>query len=220
MISSEEIEQRRSPVELREFVCEVQQNVKSDDVERYRGIQKKDVYKLFVDEIIPLSYFAIFQYPDSYKILPVIGNQGYDALVFDENGKEVERVEITIPHNGAAMAEDARLIVKNGYGQIHITGEHTGLKDKSLNDITPHVLDACKKKSEKDYSDCVLVIAISPNPPFPSHEIGYEEQIGILVQQIKNIKFNARQVFLLILPCKVFYDNDYQEYDPLIHQCG
>lgn len=198
MITSSELEQPRTPCGLREFVVQLKQAVRADESERHRGIQKKGRYKQFLDELIPLSCFAMWAYPDSYKVQPVIGNQGYDALVFSETGEEVDRIEITTPHDGAAEAMDARLVVDRGYGQFHV-----GDPGEDFDALFTHVLAACRKKAQKDYSDCTLVVAIAPMPPFQSFEARYEKQIEALVRKIAQIKFKAKRVFLLVLPDRV-----------------
>lgn len=214
MITCAEIEQKRSPTELHEFVVQLLQSVRDNEIERHRGIQKDGIYKLFVDEIIPLSHFSRLNYPESYKILPVIGNQGYDALVFNADNKEVDRVEITIPHNGAATAKDARMIVEQGYSDVHIADGNIFLKDMALNDIVSCVLDVCHKKSRKDYSDCSLVIVVALNPPFPADEAQYNIELKKLINEIKLIKFNAKKVFFLIPPCKLTYSDGNSEERP------
>jgi hypothetical protein len=50
---------------------------------------------------MPLGSFSVWAYPENYKIKPILGNQGYDALVYNDKGQEVDRVEITRPHDGA-----------------------------------------------------------------------------------------------------------------------
>jgi hypothetical protein len=66
------------------------------------------------------------------------------------------------------------------------------------------VLKICRKKGQKDYSDCKLVIAISPMPPFEFYEVQYEQQIEELLREMTQIKFKAKSVFLLILPDKLY----------------
>ena len=198
MITSSALEERRSPSELREFVIRLKQAVQANKFERHRGHQKKGLYKQFLEELIPLSCFATQVYPDSYKVQPVLGNQGYDALVWSEVGEEVDRVEITSPHDGAAEAEDLRLVVDRGYGQLHI-----GTPGEDFEALFPHVLAACRKKAKKDYGGCTLVVAIAPIPPFASLEDRYEQQIEALVGAISRIRFKARRVFLVVLPDRV-----------------
>ncbi len=156
------------------------------------------MYKQFLDEIVPLSCFAAWAYPESYEIQPVLGNQGYDAVVFNETGEEVDRIEITTPHDGAAEAMDARLVVNRGYGQAHV--ESPG---DDFNALVPRVLAVCREKALKDYSDCTLVVAIEPLPPFTSFEAQYEKQIEVLASEMAQISFKAKRVFLVVLPERV-----------------
>jgi len=198
MITSLEIEQPRSPRSLREFVTQLKESVRSDEHERHLGIQKKGLYKEYLDELVPLSCFAVLAYPECYTVKPILGNQGYDALVFDQTGKEFDRIEITSPHNGAAAATEAKFVVNHGWARMP-GGEPGDDFDAQF----PHVLATCYKKAAADYSDCTLVIAVAPMPPFESFEGRYEEQIVALRREIAQIKFKAKRVFLLLLPDRV-----------------
>src|SRR5208337_3701433 len=96
MIARENFQQRRSPRAFRDFVVILKEAVEADTAERHRGILKKGLYKEFLDEIVPLSIFALEFYPENYGIQWENRNQknkktsGYDALVFDETGKETD----------------------------------------------------------------------------------------------------------------------------------
>lgn len=165
---------------------------------------KKGLYKEFLDEIVPLSLFASKMYPENYEIQPVLGNQGYDVLVFNDMGNEVDRIEMTSPHDGAAAAKDARLLVERGHGEIHI-GDHDDTLKDFYGPLFPWVLAACRKKAEKDYYDCTLVVAVEPIWPDAGNEKAqYEKQIDNLVSEMAKIKFKAKRVLLLIMsPVKV-----------------
>lgn len=203
MITSEDIEKRRSPQALRDFVVELKRAVKSDESERHLGIQKVGLYKEFLDEIVPLSLFALDAYPEYYEVQPTLGNQGYDALVFDQSGNEIDRVEMTVPHDGAAAAEDARLVVGRGYGKTLVC-----TPGDDFEALFPCVLTVCNKKAMKDYSDCTLVVAIAPMLPFQSYESLYEAQIEALASEMSKIQFRAKRVFLFVMPhhIKKVYD--------------
>jgi hypothetical protein len=202
MITSSEMQQQRSPQALRDFVVGLKDSVSADKAELNRGILKKGLYKEFLDEMVPLSIFALQIYPEHYGIQLVLGNQGYDALIFDETGIEVDRVEMTIPHDGNAKAKDARLVVNRGYGQVEI-----GIPGDDFDALFPHVLAVCQKKAAKDYGDCTLVIAIEPWPPFASFESKHEKQIEALVSKMEKMRFKAKRVFLLVLPDRVIAVN-------------
>ncbi|GAI95994.1 unnamed protein product, partial [marine sediment metagenome] len=96
------------PNELRQFVTAEKFKANKCIKERHRGMRKKGIYKVFVDEIIPLSLFCIKIYPDNYKISPKLGNQGYDAIVKDDNGKIFEYLELTAPHDGRKAANEVK----------------------------------------------------------------------------------------------------------------
>lgn len=198
MITPSEIELPRSPSALRNFVIQFREDVESNDSERHRGILKKGLYKQFLDEIVPLSLFVIKEYPEDFKVQPILGNQGYDALVFDGSGKEVDRIEITTPQDGAEKAIDARKVVNQGYGKMYM-----GKPGHDFEALFPHVLATCQRKAQKDYGDCTLVVAISPNPPSQSFEALYEDQIAALVCQMAQINFKAKRVFLLVNPDRI-----------------
>lgn len=195
MVTASEMEHRRSPGALRTFVDGLKESVRADDSERHRGILKVGRYKVFLDEIVPLSCFSVLKYPESYKVKPVLGNQGYDALVFNETCQEVDRVEITTPHDGRAKKQDAKLVVTRGYGEVHV-----GRPGDDFDALSQHVLSTCRKKAQKDYSDCTLVVAMAPLPPFTSFESQYKKQIETLAGEMVQIAFQAKRVFLLILP--------------------
>jgi len=163
MITKEDIEIERTPNELRQFVTTIKSKINNCEQERHRGIRKKGIYKVFLDEIIPLSLFCLKIYPNNYKILPRLGNQGYDAIVKDENGKIFEHLELTAPHDGLKAANDAKLIVERGYGDTSIRDYNSG---SDLKDMFSIIIEVCKKKAKKDYSDCSLVIVIDFSPPF------------------------------------------------------
>jgi hypothetical protein len=114
-------------------------------------------------------------------------------------GEEIDRIEITIPHDGAAEAKDARFVMSRGYGEIHV-----GDPSKDFDAPFSHVLKVCREKAQKDYGNRQLVVAISPMPPFQSLEVRYEQQIESLVREMTQIKFKAKSVFLLILPDIVY----------------
>ncbi|MBN1396691.1 MAG: hypothetical protein JXA06_01540 [Bacteroidetes bacterium] len=202
MITHIEIQLKRSPQDLREFVINLKNSVRTDKKEYQNGILKKGYYKEFLDEVVPLSIFAHEFYPQNYKIQPILGNQGYDALVFDENDFEVDRIEMTFPQNGSYEAQDAKLVIERGYSNIQICKP-----GDDLDSLFPFILSTCQNKSIKDYSDCTLVITISPLPPFEQFVIKYDAQINSLLSQLSMIKFNAKRVFLLILPDRILKVN-------------
>lgn len=195
MISTAEMQRRRSPRALRQYVLVTKDAVSADIEERHRGILKKGLYKQFLDELVPLSCFALRAYPETWEIQWVAGNQAFDALVFNENGRESDRIDITTPHDGETEARDARLVVSRGYGSIHI-----GTPGDEVESLVPHMLRTCKEKAKKDYSDCTLVIAINPEPSFESTRTLRERQIRAIADRVAVVSFKAKRAFLVVLP--------------------
>ncbi len=69
------------------------ENVRQATDERHDVMRRLGLYKVFTDEIIPLSLVALKIYPNTYSVKPVIGNQGYDAIVKDELCSIVDYIE-------------------------------------------------------------------------------------------------------------------------------
>lgn len=120
ILRKEDIEQVRTAEELSAFVRDIQNRVNADDTERRKAIKGIGIYKVFVKEVIPLSVVVRHLYAADAKFLPVLGSQGYDALVYDSNGKEIDRVEIAKPYDGYAEAKDAEQVLEKGVGEFQL----------------------------------------------------------------------------------------------------
>lgn len=157
-------------------------------------MQKKGIYKEFFDEIIPLSIFALKVYPNTYKVKPILGNQGYDAIVTDTHGKFIEYIELTFPHDGQRNAKDAKLIVSRGIGECH--GDSPG---EDIERLWQFIQKTCLEKAKKDYSNCTLVIVIDFLPPSKQNRRLYSQKINQVKTRVQSISFKAKRVFLLLL---------------------
>ncbi len=196
ILSRECIERPRTPVELRAFVEGVFKSVPADRDEYRLGLGKVDLYKEFLDELVPLSLFATIAYPEDYVVQLILGNQGYDATVREpKSDRVVDRVEITLPHDGREASVDSGLVAERGCGTIHL-----GSPGDDLAALFPHVTKACESKASKDYGDCTLVLAIAALSPVSGFEDRYEQLIQDLVGTMKTFTFRAKRVFLLVMP--------------------
>jgi hypothetical protein len=201
MITKEDIETERTPNELRQFVTTIKSKINNCEQERHRGMLKEGIYKVFLDEIIPLSLFCMKIYPDNYKILPKLGNQGYDAIVKDKNGKIFEHLELTAPYDGLKAANDAKLTVERGYVITSFRNYNSG---SDLKDMFSIIMDVCEKKSKKDYSDCSLVIVIDFFSLSSEEEkTKYVQLVKELEKKILKMKFNTKKIYLLIIPLEM-----------------
>jgi hypothetical protein len=190
MITKEDIEKGRTPNVLRQFVTTEKFKVENCIKERHKGMLKKGIYKVFLDEIVPLSLFCMKIYPDNYKIFPKLGNQRYDAIVKDEDGKIYECLELTVPHDGRKAANNAKLTVERGYGNPLVYSPGSDLKD-----MFPTIMDVFEKKLKKDYSNCSLVIVIDFDPPLKGEKPIYLQLLKELEEKILKKIFTVKKIY-------------------------
>jgi hypothetical protein len=195
MIAAHEIEQVRTPRGLRQFVQRRSVKISRVPNESRKAMEKKGIYKVFLDEIIPLSVFALRVYPENSRVKPVLGNQGYDALILNESGTEVDRIELAFPQDGSAKAKDARDVRRVGYSGLHIYDPGGNVAE-----LVPRILQTCERKARNDYSDCTLVVIVDFVPPFAAHRHLYDMAIAELASRVKRIRFRAKRLFLLAVP--------------------
>lgn len=192
-LSAADLETPRTPAELRAFVEHVRASVRANRTEFELGMAKHGYYKEFLDEVEPLCCFAEVAYPADYKVQPVLGNQGFDAIILDAQGNEVEKVEFAKPHDGAAAAANAHQVVARGYSDMQIC-DHTEV----LNEFIPFFTATSKAKSLKDYSGVTVVFALAAPPALAGVEAVFEQQVERLKNIIAANKFKAKRVFFYV----------------------
>ena len=195
MVTQAEIERPRTPAELRQFVADTRAQVEVDAKQLQIARRHTGLYKMFVDEIIPLSLAAEHLCAPTDRLKPVYGNQGYDVLVLDFQGKVKEKVEIAKPYDGKARAEDVRLLEQRGYGAFHIQELGAGLLE-----VAARILKTAKEKSVKDYSDCTLLIAGVISPPFDCEIDSLTKSAELLCEDLKRFSYIAKRVILVVPP--------------------
>lgn len=195
MITQEDIERPRTPAELRQFVAETRAWVEAHPDELKIARRKAGLYKMFVDEIIPLALAADHLCERNDRLQPVQGNQGYDVIVLDPAGTPKGKVEIAKPHDGKANAEDVKLLEKRGYGEIRIQEVGAGLAE-----IAALIIKTARDKSVKDYSDCTLLIAGVVTPPFDCELEPLAKSADLLCEDLKGLKYIAKRVILVVPP--------------------
>jgi len=193
-----DLEFSRTSAELREFIECIHLKVQTDRSEFEAGMTKQGLYKQFLDEIQPLCDFTLIAYPVDYKVLPVLGNQGYDAIVFNEQGTEVDRIEITKPYDGAQSASSARQVAARGFSDMQICDP----KDVMQN-LLPYFEATSTAKSQKDYSGVTLVFALAVPPPLRGVEASFEQQIERIRSILVTQSFKAKRVLLFIPPSRL-----------------
>ena len=194
MITEDDIQRPRSPRGLRQFVTRRKKNVRSVRSERHNAIQRKGLYNVFIKEIVPLSVFALKAYENSCSVQPILGNQGYDAIVKDTEGNIIDFVELTFPDDWKSEAEDANRVVSRGYGNTDVFNP-----GEDIDRLSIFIQDICLKKAQKDYSDCTLVIVIEFWPISKQFRALYSRKIQEVITNVQAFSFKAKRVFLLLL---------------------
>jgi len=194
MITKKDIEKPRCPRGLRQFVCYHKEKLRAITTERHAAIQRQGIYNVFIKEIIPLSIFALKTYPNTCRVEPILGNQGYDAIVRDTHGNIIDYVELTFPDDWESEAKDAKLVVSRGYGKcdVYAPGE-------DIERLCKFIQDVCLKKAKKDYSNCTLVIVIAFWGPSKQFRNLYSREIRKVITHVQSVSFKAKRVFLLLL---------------------
>ena len=195
-ISTADMEKRRSPQDLRQFAESVRTAVGADPAEFELGMRRRGPYKEFIDEFLPLSHYAVSQYPPTYTIQPVLGNQGFDAIVYDDSGNEFERLELTRPHDGPEAVENAKRLVATGMGKVREPCTE-------LDSLFPFVHATCQAKALKDYSDCTLVVVIAAIAPIQGHDKNFDAKLHAMAKELSTIPFKAKRVVLFNPPSRV-----------------
>lgn len=199
MLTDEDIDVPRTPTELRGFIEQVRNEVLDDKAERDRGIRKRGPYKRFLDEVVPLSLYSRVEYSDEFRLLPVKGNQPYDAAVFDAFDREIERIEIAVPHDGEWEAKDARLLLERGYGRARVWGP-----GEDINELRPFVMATAAKKALIGYDDATtLVFVLSVMPFDAAHDHPREATLNSLVADLGRVCFSAGRVRVFIPPNRI-----------------
>ena len=202
MITSADLQVKRTPDELNKFVSTTFEYIRADDNVKKVARQRKPPFKELIEEVYPLSVFCNLKYHGaSVKCCPVIGNQGYDAKIESDTGELIENIEFTWPIDGQKVHKALQL---NDQGR-------TDTEVWDVNDSSPRlkiierVIQTANKKALKDYdvpegSSLVFILDISPY--FGMHKIEHTKDIDTLQQQLKEIEYKVKYVYLLLLPIK------------------
>ncbi len=192
-LTKNDIESPRTPADLDKFVKDVICDAISNNTTTNQAILKKDDYKPFFEEVVPVNIFAKSNYPPNYQIEPKLDNQSYDAIVYDADRKLYEYLEIAYPHDGKSDSDDNKKISAGGIGEVRV-----GEPGHEFDTLIPCILATANSKAQKEYGDqTTLVIVINPTPAFPKFKKDEKKQLEELIHELKQIPFNAKRVFLL-----------------------
>jgi hypothetical protein len=203
MISKHDLEIKRTPDELSAFVKSTFDAIRADENTRKTARLRKPPYKELIEEVYPLSVFCSLKYSNNGVLCsPVIGSQGFDAVIESPQGDLVEHVELSWPIDGQKAHFAAKELNENGVTKLEIRD----VNDPSPRDaIIERIVNKAIDKALKDYSTdkgSSIVFMVGTAPYFGMSKIEYPDDIGRLVESIKNISFKVSNVYLLLLPLK------------------
>jgi hypothetical protein len=191
-LTIEQIQQSRTPTELSAWIAEVRCALKNNPNELRAAQKMEGFYKVFLEELTPLSEFCAHRFNDGFLVTPVVGNQAYDAKVSSRDGTESHQVEITMPRNGALEASEQRLAERRGYGTVHFykPGEEVQFQRK-------FAIETSEKKSTKDYSECLLVFALPTSLAFPELRHQHVAEEDKTIASIAEQRYLAKEVWVI-----------------------
>jgi len=201
MITSADLEVKRTPEELKEFVSSTFDSIRADNATKKVARQRKPPFKELIEEVYPLSIFCNIKYQGaSVQCCPVIGSQGYDAKIETPSGELIEKIELTWPIDGQKAHSQALQLNKKGHTNVEVRDVNN---NSDREQIIERVLQTANNKALKDYdspegSSLVFVLDISPY--FGMHTIEHQKDINNLQQQLKEIEYKVQSVYLLLLP--------------------
>ncbi|HDZ69178.1 MAG TPA: hypothetical protein ENH43_02020 [Phycisphaerales bacterium] len=201
MISVDDLQEKRSPEELDEFVQSTFAAIRADKDIRKTARLRKPPFKELIEEIYPLSIFCNVKYKEiAVNCCPVIGNQGFDARIETREGKLVEIVEITWPIDGQSMHAQGLQLNDKGYTDAEVWDVND---NKNRQEIIERIIEVANKKSVKDYNESEgssLVFVVDIAPYFGMSKIEHPEGIEELKRQLEEIDYRVKEVYLLLLP--------------------
>jgi hypothetical protein len=169
-ISIEELTEKRTPSELLSWVKRKTEQIESTD-EGVKALRLREgLAKQLMEEVYPLAMFGFRKFGNTDQILmqPIIGNQGYDAVVTDLRSKPASQsyVEITQSHEGESDYLRSLVLQRQGFVFMRSPVYKTGTKKTGIQVSIPakafsvgeiankeleKIVDAAKRKVGKDY---------------------------------------------------------------------
>ena len=198
LVTEKDLEKPRTAKELTSYLEELFAAIQENQSERQSARTRKGLYKPLMEELWPISWYFTRKYASSaFRLKLELGNQGFDAVVFDEAGAPVERIEVTWPIDGHKHFEAMRLLNERGYGLVEIYDDPL---DK-LKDVIELTLAGAQKKAVREYrfeghSTLALVVDVSLyyHPDDPTHC----NEINRLVNKLSQLKYHVDNVVLLL----------------------
>jgi hypothetical protein len=201
--TKETLEQKRNPKELQSFIKKAFEYISSNENLERKARSRNGFFKEFIEEIYPLSIFCNLKYDQkNIKCCPIISNQGYDAIIENQDGSIIEHVELTWPIDGQKSSYKREQMNKIGHTELEIWDYADNAKRMELINI---ILKIAEKKSIRDYDysqGSSLVFILNTAPYFGMKTLEHQDEINLLLAKLRQIRFQTSLVYLLLLPIK------------------
>jgi hypothetical protein len=201
MTSEEELQKKRTPDELAIYIDSIFDFIRSDKDAREIARMKKDVFKVLIEEIYPFSIYCKLKYVGKNILCrPVIGSQGFDGTIESNTGELIEIVEITWPIDGQKEHFKLKQLNERGYTDVEIWDYNDSSK---IMDFIDRIIKKAYDKSLKNYKTekgSALVFVLDIEPYFDVERLEHKEKIEFLKTKLKEIKFNVKEQYILLLP--------------------
>lgn len=199
-MTKENLQRPRTAKELREFLDQTFEAIRQDKNARNSARARKGLYKPLIEELWPLSWYFENKYRDhpDYRLKLQLGNQGFDAIVLDEQGEEIERMEATWPIDGHKHAETVRLLNEKGHAPSEVYNDPL----VKLREVFEHTLRGAKKKAIRDYKmikgHSSLVLVVDPVPYYHPEISEHRSEVERFVTDLSAIEYQVDEVVLLL----------------------
>lgn len=172
----------------------------NDDKERLRARFNKGLYKEFFAELIPLSIYSNWKFPRNNVLCQLVIGKGYDGLITNlpsDSHTYQEYVEITSPIDGRKENDISKIIDEKGF-HVESFDYDTSSKRK---EATDRIIAQAYKKAIKDYEYPIsaLLIGLDLFPYFDLKIHEHRADITNLVQELRQISYRVRSVYLILL---------------------
>jgi hypothetical protein len=191
-----ELERPRKPSELSRFVNELFRTIEGDEAAQQAARLRRDHFKEFIREILPLSIFASWRYPDEQVLcVPRIGNQGYDAEIVNLDNELVERIEVTWPEDGQLRKLVARRLNELGHDRCEVDPR------EGRTEIARQFRKVASAKSLIDYGNASLLFVLDLLPNYYFKQPDTQRDLDQLEELLRSTDWTgAARVFLIPLP--------------------
>jgi len=191
------LEKPRAPKEMEVYFHEIKSITNQSDELTKLARLKKSRFKEFLEEFYPLYCFSKSIYcKEASRMKIVIGNQGYDAVVYFNDGS-VEKYEITGYIDGEWDFINAKELNASGIGIVSVDGTKSiaEKQESYLRKIMKHV----KNKAEKDYIGINIIFVVNTFNYFEVFDNDSCTFINKLINDIGRVEIRAKKLFLLRL---------------------